>query len=84
MVAFVLTVSGCGKDQPKETDVKQEDVVKENEPIQELDLENNDTSIKTADDLESKINRFNELPDGDPEKEQIRQELQTLFESVEQ
>lgn len=83
LVAFVLTVSGCGKEQPKETETKQEEVVTENQQVQELDLEKNETSIKTADDLESKIDKFNDLEDGDPEKEQIRQELQALFDSVE-
>lgn len=73
------TVEGKDPEREKVNPKKEKESKKE----AENDGETAAGNISTAADLESKINRFNELEDGDPEKEQIREELEEIFANAE-
>ncbi len=63
------------KPEPKEQQTeKQEQPEQQSQPVQ-IEIE--------SEDLEEMINKFNELEDGDPEKEEIRTKLEQIFASAE-
>ncbi len=81
---LVLSFSACGKDEAKTEEKPEVKTEQKADSPEGTQLPNQQIEIKDAKDLEDKINRFNELLDGDPEKEQLRAELEALFASVEQ
>jgi len=83
------------KDEIKEEDIYEgliEKAPDENETAQTEEAPKNETetlnegngpvNIESGDDIVSKIDEFNSLSDGDPRKEEIRKELEELFENA--
>jgi len=97
LILAALLVTGCGKKEEKQEvktdvpEVKQEQKVEEKEespkeePKQEQEVQASQPKVleTNGENLEEMINKFNELEDGDPEKEDLRTKLEQIFASAE-
>lgn len=77
--AEVPSVSDVKDDKVQTEEATKEDVTETKENKPDITEGNGPVNIQNGDDLVGKIDKFNSLNDGDPEKEKIRKELEDLF-----